>query len=204
MPGAVTTKTIRDGNADSFTGREWDESGAGAGPFSAMPVLSDGEGAKLPKAEDAVHGSGDWGIFALVVRKDTAASLAGTDGDYTGLIVDASGRLHVAPLVAGSAVIGKVDHSSTGIGHGVTTVTTAGTDVALASSTAAKWVTIQAQTDNTGWIAVGATGVDATEATGTGVLLDAGESITLPIDNLADVFIDSTVNGEGVRYTYGT
>lgn len=107
-------------------------------------------------------------------------------------------------LAAGTAVIGKVDHSSTGLGHGVTTVTTAGTDVVLASSTAAKWVTVQSQTDNTGWIAVGATGVDATEATGNGVLLDAGESVTMPIDNLADVFIDSTVNGEGVRYTYGT
>lgn len=105
---------------------------------------------------------------------------------------------------AGSAVIGKVDHTTTGIGHGVTTVTTAGTDVALAASTAAKWVMIQAQTDNTSVIAVGATGVDAVVATGTGILLTAGAVVTLPIDNLADVFIDSLVNGEGVRYTYGT
>ena len=53
------------------------------------------------------------------------------------------------------------------MGHGVKTVTTAGTDVALAGSTNAKYATIQAQTDNTGYIAVGASGVDATEATGT-------------------------------------
>lgn len=92
----------------------------------------------------------------------------------------------------------------TGIGHGVKTVTTAGTDVALAASTACKRVTIQAQTDNTGWIAVGASGVDATESTGTGVLLAAGDVFELDIDNLSDVFIDSTVNGEGVRYTYFT
>jgi hypothetical protein len=98
----------------------------------------------------------------------------------------------------------RLDHNTTGIGHGVKTVTTAGTDVVLAASTAAKWVTVQSQTDNTGMIAVGASGVDATVATGTGVLLAAGESITMPVDNLADVFIDSTVNGEGVRYTYGT
>jgi hypothetical protein len=95
------------------------------------------------------------------------------------------------------------DHTTTRIGHGVKTVTTAGTDVALATATVAKWVTIQAQTDNSGFVAVGASGVDATEATGTGVLLDAGQSITLAVDNLADVFIDSTVNGEGVRFTYG-
>jgi len=92
----------------------------------------------------------------------------------------------------------------TGIGHGVKTVTTAGTDVALASTTACKRVIVQAQTDNTGFIAVGATGVDATVATGTGVLLYAGDSIELDIDDLADIFIDSTVNGDGVRYTYFT
>lgn len=203
MPGAWTTGTARNASGVSFTFTWWDQSGLGTGPYSWGQVLADGEGGRLPKAEDSVHASGDFGIMALGVRKDTAVAL-GADGDYHPPIFDASGRLHVAPLVAGSAVIGKVDHSSTGIGHGVTTVTTAGTDVALAGSTAAKWVTVQAQTDNTGWIAVGATGVDATEATGDGVLLDAGESFTLPVDNLADVFIDSTVNGEGVRYTYGT
>lgn len=202
MPGAVTTLTIIDGTGTPRIMRVWDESAAATGPYSFMSVLG-ADGVKLAKAEDAAHTSGDEGIQMLVVRKDTAVAL-GADGDYAPLIVDASGRLHVAALVAGSAVIGKVDHSTTGLGHGVTTVTTAGTDVALAGSTAAKWVTVQAQTDNTGWIAVGATGVDATEATGNGVLLDAGESITLPVDNLADVFIDSTVNGEGVRYTYGT
>lgn len=48
----------------------------------------------IQKAEDAAHASGDSGIPVLVVRKDTAATLAGTDGDYTLLIVDANGRLH--------------------------------------------------------------------------------------------------------------
>jgi len=44
--------------------------------------------------EDAVHGSGDKGVMALVVRSDTATALA-ADGDYIPLIVDANGRLHV-------------------------------------------------------------------------------------------------------------
>ena len=92
----------------------------------------------------------------------------------------------------------------TGIGHGVKTVTTAGTDVVLASSTTCKRVVIQAQTDNTGLIAVGSSGVDATVATGTGILLSAGDTFELDIDNLADIYIDSTVNGDGVRYTYFT
>ena len=110
----------------------------------------------------------------------------------------------VGALPAGSAAIGKVGHDITGIGHGVKVVTTAGTDVVLAGSTACKLVIIQAQTDNTSVIAVGATGVDATVATGTGILLYPGEVIVLQVDNLADVYIDSLVSGEGVRYTYLT
>ncbi|MDP3937595.1 MAG: hypothetical protein Q8R92_05605 [Deltaproteobacteria bacterium] len=117
-----------------------------------------------------------------------------------GDIVDPSAPV----LAAGSETIGKVDHSTTGIGHGVKTVTSAGTHEALAASTAAKWVIIQAQTDNTSLVAVGATGVDATVATGNGILMAAGESIVLAIDNLADVFVDALVSGEGVRFAYGT
>lgn len=97
-----------------------------------------------------------------------------------------------------------VGHNITGIIDGVTTVTTAGTDVVLAASTACKRVTIQAQTDNTNIISVGATGVDATEATGTGFVLYPGDGIEIDIDNLANIFIDSLVNGEGVRYVYYT
>ena len=67
----------------------------------------------LAKSEDAAHASGDKGIMALVVRKDTAAALAGADGDYAPLEVDASGRLWVnvgtmAALPAGSNAIGSV------------------------------------------------------------------------------------------------
>lgn len=45
--------------------------------------------------EDAVHSSGAKVTLAGVVRQDTATQLAGTDGDYSVLVNDASGRLHV-------------------------------------------------------------------------------------------------------------
>jgi len=98
----------------------------------------------------------------------------------------------------------KTDHNITGMGHGATVVGTAGVDVVLAASTAAKLVIIQAQTDNTSTIAVGGSGVDATVATGTGIVLYPGETLPLPVDNLADVYIDALVSGEGVRYIYFT
>lgn len=120
-------------------------------------------------------------------------------GDVTnGLDVD------ITRLPTGTNAIGRVGHDITGIGHGVKTITSAGTDEALATSTACKRVVIQAQTDNTTGVAVGGTGVDATVATGNGVFLYPGDSIELEIDNLADVYIDALTNGEGVRYTYFT
>lgn len=51
--------------------------------------------AHLGKAEDAAHASGDTGVFMLAVRSDTAAATGQTDGDYTALVTDSSGRLHV-------------------------------------------------------------------------------------------------------------
>ena len=119
---------------------------------------------------------------------------------YGGVATGAGNALHVQP---GTAAVFTANHANTTIGHGIKTITLAGTDEALAGSTAAKYVIIMAQSDNTGYIAYGATGVDATIATGTGASLAPGDtSPPLKIDNLADVFIDATVTGDGVRFTY--
>lgn len=132
------------------------------------------------------------------------ASVAASLTDSSGVQYSGSNPLPISALPTGTNAIGKVGHDITGIGHGVKTITTAGTDEALAGSTACKRVIIQSQTDNTGLIAVGTLGVDATEATGTGIILYAGDAFELEIDNLADIYIDATVSGEGVRYTYFT
>ena len=78
--------------------------------------------AEVKKAEDAAHSSGDKGIMALAVRNDTLAALAGTDGDYAPLQVDADGGLFLAPLPAGSAAIGKLAANS-GVDIGDVTLT---------------------------------------------------------------------------------
>ncbi len=97
---------------------------------------------------------------------------------------------------------GTIGHDITGIGHGVKVVTVAGTHEVLSLSVVCKLVIIQAQTDNTDKVAVGAVKVDATVATGTGIILDPGDTITIPCKDLSDIFIDSLASGEGVRYTY--
>lgn len=97
MPGAVATINIKDASGTTRTMRVWDESGAGTGPYSFMHVLADGNastGAPLAQAEDDGHSSGDFGLLALAVRRNTPAVGSGSDGDYSTLNVDANGRLY--------------------------------------------------------------------------------------------------------------
>jgi uncharacterized protein YabE (DUF348 family) len=97
--------------------------------------------------------------------------------------------------------IGKI----TTIKDGRRVVATAGSRLALiAAYTPAKLVIITAETDNTGVIVVGGTTVVATVLTRQGIPLLAGDSVTLEVDDLIKVYLDSTVTGDGVTYVYFT
>lgn len=80
--------------------------------------------------------------------------------------------------------------------HGQKSVTTAGTEIALAAAQSIHHVTVKAHHANTGFIYVGKNPVTSA----TGYVLDAGEQVFIEVDDLADVFIDSSVNGEGVSF----
>lgn len=86
----------------------------------------------------------------------------------------------------------------TTIASGSKNVTTAGTREALAASTNCKKVVICAKSANTGIIWVGG----STVAAGTGIPLVAYQQIEISITNLSSIYIDSTVNGEGVTFNY--
>lgn len=60
-------------------------------------------------AEDSAHTSGDKGTQALAVRKDTAAAIAATDGDYSPLQVDADGGLRLSPTSSSGSVFASED-----------------------------------------------------------------------------------------------
>lgn len=82
-------------------------------------------------------------------------------------------------------------------------VTTGGTAVALAAtSIPVLEIDITAETDNTGIIVVGASTVVASLATRRGTPLNAGDTFTIYNVDLKDVYLDTTVNGDGVTYTY--
>jgi hypothetical protein len=101
---------------------------------------------------------------------------------------------------AGTFAVQSAITPLTSCGSGVTTVTTAGTQVALGSSTAIDSVTIKALSTNTGLIYVGTSTVSSAD----GFQLSAGDSVSLDVDNLTDVYVDSAVDTEGVSYLYIT
>lgn len=92
--------------------------------------------------------------------------------------------------------------TTSSIGDGSKNVTTAGTAVTLGSSTSCKAITITARLSNTGIISVGGSTVVAASGSRRGTPLGAGDSITLEINDISLVYIDATVSGEGVTFTY--
>ncbi len=96
------------------------------------------------------------------------------------------------------------DHNITGIASGRKVVSAAATAEAISGAQACKNVDITAETDNTGVIVVGGTTVVAAVGTRQGTPLNAGDSYSIDIDDLSDIFIDATVSGEGVSFTYFT
>lgn len=99
-----------------------------------------------------------------------------------------------------TALTGKA-HSD--IGDGRKTITTSGTRERLKSSSkCVDYVIITAETNNTGVITVGGKSVVAAVATRQGTPLNAGDSISLGGVDLASIYLDTTVNGDGVTYLY--
>ena len=143
-----------------------------------------------------------------------ADNVAITAGAGTSIKTDQDGSDHVQIMKVTYGVDGSftlvsptnpfpvtMTSANTTVTDGRKVVTTAGTRVALATSTACKEVVITAETDNTGIVVVGAAAtVIAAIATRTGVPLSAGDSVVLQTDNLADLGLDSTVSGDGVTY----
>jgi hypothetical protein len=81
---------------------------------------------------------------------------------------------------------------------GAANVTTAGTAVAVGTLTNIRQVLIQAKKTNSGTIYVGPASVANDNSNG--FYLDKGDGIIFSCTTLAEIFINSTVNLEGVTY----
>ncbi len=111
----------------------------------------------ITHAEDVAHVSGDVGVMSLAVRNDTLAALAGTDGDYAPLQVNASGALYVKH----DGDLDVNDTANTSIANAVNTLAVASTaeDVVASPLSNRKYLYIY-NNDNRRMF-VGATGVTA-------------------------------------------
>lgn len=122
--------------------------------------------------------------MANVVGTGTSRSLVDRDGDP---IDDGNGKLNVNATFAGNSTIASGQNDTVGTSAEV-----------LAGSQACKHIDIMASVANTGIIYVGGSGVTAA----TGIALYAGDVYSVDIDNLNDVYVVATVDGENVQYTY--
>jgi len=75
-------------------------------------------------------------------------------------------------------------------------VTTAGTQIALGTAQIYKELTVIANADNTGNIYLG----DSTVDSSTGIVLPKGGFFTFHFVDIANVYIDASVSGEGVSF----
>lgn len=127
------------------------------------------------------------------VNQVTSVLAKSNASDNADVIVWADPTTHRMLVDANASIAGNGT-----IGDGSKDVTTAGSRVALASSTSCKKVHIQAKIANTGSIYVGG----STIATGRGVELLPLATITLTISDLSLVYIDASVSGEGITFIY--
>lgn len=146
---------------------------------ASLSVLDDWDESDRAKVNPIVGQAGIQGGAGAVSANTTRVAIA-TDANT----VQVTGTVTTAEAAPATVLNGKK------------TVTTAGTRVTLAGSTAAKSVTIKALIGNTGVIYVG----DSSVASTNGFALNPGDTISLAIANLSTVNLDSSVNGEGVTY----
>lgn len=101
------------------------------------------------------------------------------------------------------------------VGDGRKTVTAAGTAVTLATATtvtagqnpgptanSVRDLRVTALSTNTGVIVVGGSTVVAAAGTRRGTPLSAGDTVSINLADLSKLYIDATVNGEGVSFSY--
>ena len=89
---------------------------------------------------------------------------------------------------------------STSVADGRKVVTVAGTRVQF-DPLECRAVAFTAELGNTGVIVIGGPTVVAAAGTRTGTPLSAGDTAILAVNNMKLVYMDATVNGEGVTYT---
>src|SRR3990167_10621960 len=84
------------------------------------------------------------------------------------------------------------------VGSGQKNGLVSGTSVVLGSSTSILSVTVKANDDNQGIVFIGNSGVNQNN----GYQLSTGDTVSMDIDNVTDIYVTSTTGTNGVSYIY--
>ena len=114
------------------------------------------------------------------------------DGDGDKLAISSTGTIGIDATVTPAG--------TSSFTSGYRDVPTSGTAIALSSSVVILRLVVKASLDNTGNIFIGGSAVD--QATENGFPLDAGEVWVGTPGDIANVFIDATVSGDSVGFSY--
>ena len=150
----------------------------------------------------------DNGAFKKSVLLLLANVAEGTTVNVDDMVLDAGtnhiGSVDIDNFPASQTVDGTVSIASdTSLVSGRKTVTTAGVREAFAlAPTTAKRIDIQALAGNTDKVVIGDNTVVAAVGARRGIALAAGQSYSFSITDLANIYIDSVVDFEGVSYNY--
>jgi len=143
--------------------------------------------------QESINATG-FTFLDLAGAKYVRARIDGSDAD-TDLTVKS---FAVGVAIPENVTIGTEPAGSDTFEHGEQDVSTAGTSVQL-PDIACREVTITAKRDNTGTIYVGGTSVSSTSY---GTYLNAGDSLTKPVENANLIHIDADEGGDGVVFCY--
>lgn len=187
----VVPLAIRDDALSTLTPAEGDYAPLRVSSTGALHVTGGGGGVQY-NIDDAASATAT-GTVALVVRKDSAASLAGTDGDVSALQVDANGALRVTGGGGGTEY--TVDAAAPAAPTGATFVMERDDALSALTEVEGDWTNPRASANGALWVSV-----DGTVTVGSHAVTNAG-TFAVQVDGAALTalqLLDDTVFAEDV------
>jgi hypothetical protein len=152
------------GNVDIVTLPSLVAGSANIGDVDVLSVIPGTGATDLGKADDAAHAENDVGVMPLAVRTDSGISLVDTDGDYSPLQVDNTGRLRVnSGGSGGSATEYDEDVQHTAGDAGTMPLAVRNDDVGTLVDTDGDYAPLQVDSTGKLWVTSSGSGGSATE-----------------------------------------
>lgn len=171
---------------------------------TAVEIIDD-----IVLTEDAAHSSGQKGVMPLAVRNDSRGALAGTDGDYSPLQLNASGDLRVdgsavtqpisaaaLPLPSGAATAAKQDTGNTSLASIDGKITAVNTGAVVVSSSALPTGAATAAKQDTGNASVASIDGKITACNTGAVVISSGTITTV---STVSAVTDAQVQGKAAH-----